>query len=55
MKRLAKYKSDIVKLCEEHKVKSLYAFGSVLTDHFNDESDVDHCRFYEHSSGGVRG
>jgi uncharacterized protein len=41
MKRLAKYKSDIVKLCEEHKVKSLYAFGSVLTDSFNDESDVD--------------
>ena len=24
-----------------HKVKSLYAFGSVLTDEFNSESDVD--------------
>jgi len=24
-----------------HKVKSLYAFGSVLTDHFNSESDID--------------
>lgn len=24
-----------------HKVKSLYAFGSVLTKHFNNESDID--------------
>jgi len=24
-----------------HKVKSLYAFGSVLTDKFNTDSDVD--------------
>lgn len=31
----------ITKLCEAHKVKSLYAFGSVLTDKFNDKSDVD--------------
>ena len=28
-------------LCEKHKVKSLFAFGSVLTDRFNDESDLD--------------
>ena len=32
---------DILKLCKTHKVKSLYAFGSVLTDKFNNESDVD--------------
>lgn len=32
---------DIQKLCENHKVKKLYAFGSVLTDSFNKESDVD--------------
>jgi predicted nucleotidyltransferase len=41
MNRLETYASDIVKLCETHKVKSLYAFGSVLTDHFNSESDID--------------
>lgn len=29
------------KLCESHKVKSLYAFGSVLTENFNSESDID--------------
>ena len=28
-------------LCKSHKVKSLYAFGSVLTDKFNEKSDID--------------
>ena len=28
-------------LCKSHKVKSLYAFGSVLTDKFNDQNDID--------------
>ena len=41
MNKLETYKSDIIKLCENHKVKSLYAFGSVLTDSCNKESDVD--------------
>lgn len=31
----------IVELCKEHKVKSLYAFGSILTDKFNPKSDID--------------
>ncbi len=41
MNRLETYTPDIIKLCEYHKVKSLYAFGSVLTDNFNKESDID--------------
>ncbi len=41
MKNLESYLSEITKLCENHKVKSLYAFGSVLTDSFNNESDID--------------
>jgi predicted nucleotidyltransferase len=32
---------DIYDLCKSHKVKRLFAFGSVLTDHFSEESDVD--------------
>lgn len=28
-------------LCKKHKVKKLYAFGSILTPRFNDQSDVD--------------
>ncbi len=31
----------ILDLCRRHKVKSLAAFGSILTDRFNDKSDVD--------------
>ncbi|MCF2496600.1 nucleotidyltransferase family protein [Dyadobacter chenhuakuii] len=41
MKQLKRHKADIIKLCEIHKVKSLYAFGSVLTDHFDSKSDID--------------
>jgi len=32
---------QIIKLCKQHKVRKLYLFGSVLTDRFNDESDID--------------
>jgi len=32
---------QIRKLCEQHKVERLYAFGSVLTDQFSEDSDVD--------------
>lgn len=28
-------------LCEHHKVDSLFAFGSVCSDHFHEGSDVD--------------
>jgi hypothetical protein len=28
-------------LCQQNKVKSLYVFGSVLTDKFNEKSDID--------------
>ncbi len=41
MKRFETYSTDIAKLCETHRVRSLYAFGSVLTDKFNNESDID--------------
>lgn len=32
---------DINKLCSLHKVKELYAFGSVLDKKFNKDSDID--------------
>jgi uncharacterized protein len=41
MDNLKTYAAAINKLCEAHKVKSLYAFGSVLTDDFNKLSDID--------------
>jgi len=38
---LDKYKGDIKELCKQNRVRSLYVFGSVLTDKFNDKSDID--------------
>ncbi|MBQ8968520.1 MAG: nucleotidyltransferase domain-containing protein [Bacteroidaceae bacterium] len=32
---------NIAQLCKKHGVRQLYAFGSVLTPRFTDESDVD--------------
>ena len=32
---------QIRKLCKQHKVERLYAFGSVLTERFSESSDVD--------------
>jgi uncharacterized protein len=33
--------NDIIKLCENHGVKSLYIFGSANTDKFEKNSDID--------------
>jgi predicted nucleotidyltransferase len=41
MSILDKYESDIQRLCRTHHVKSLYAFGSVLTDQYSLTSDID--------------
>ena len=41
MNLIENHNKDIQNLCKVHKVKSLYAFGSVLTDKFTSESDVD--------------
>ena len=38
---VSQYRDQIIKLCERFDVKELYAFGSVLTDEFTPESDVD--------------
>ena len=31
----------IAALCKKYKVNKLFVFGSILTNHFNDDSDVD--------------
>ncbi len=41
MNQLQPYTPKIIKLCETHRVKSLYAFGSVLINSFNSTSDID--------------
>ena len=39
--RLDRDINSIIELCEKHKVKTLYVFGSVLTEKFNKKSDID--------------
>ena len=41
MERLKAFVPDIIKLCKLHKVKTLHAFGSILTEKYNSESDID--------------
>lgn len=41
MELLNKYRRALDKACSAFQVDELYAFGSVLTDKFNSESDID--------------
>lgn len=34
-------KDKLIELCNKHKVKELYLFGSILTNKFNASSDID--------------
>jgi len=38
---LETYKDQIQRLCKNHKVRTLYAFGSVNSARFTPQSDVD--------------
>jgi hypothetical protein len=38
---LESFIGEIRLLCQKNRVKSLYVFGSVLTDKFTDKSDID--------------
>mgnify|MGYP005845689577 FL=1 len=42
MQQLIKDKlEDLKKLCQDYDLKTMYIFGSVCTNEFNDESDID--------------
>ena len=38
---IEKRKEELKSLCQTLKIKRLYAFGSVVTDKFNEKSDID--------------
>ena len=38
---LDQYSNEINNLCLQNKVKSLFVFGSVLTNRFTEKSDID--------------
>ena len=41
MKALKDHMEQITALCNEHSVKSLFAFGSVVSNKLNPDSDID--------------
>lgn len=41
MKLIEMNLDKIIALCKKYKVAKLWVFGSILTPHFNDDSDVD--------------
>jgi predicted nucleotidyltransferase len=41
MNLIDKYNSQLISLCEKHNVNELSVFGSILTNNFNQYSDVD--------------
>ncbi|MDE6309501.1 MAG: nucleotidyltransferase domain-containing protein [Muribaculaceae bacterium] len=41
MKLIELNMDKIIALCKKYKVAKLWVFGSILTDRFNDDSDVD--------------
>lgn len=41
MELIDKNIDSIRSLCDRHKVRELYLFGSIVTDRFSDSSDID--------------
>lgn len=41
MNRIEKHIAAIIALCKQYKVKKLFVFGSILTNRFNEKSDID--------------
>lgn len=41
MDLINKHRNELFKACSTYKVDELYVFGSILTDKFNAESDID--------------
>ena len=41
MNLIIENKTKINQLCIDHNVEQLYAFGSILTNKFNNKSDID--------------
>ncbi len=40
-KLLEKRKSDLIAICQALNIERLYAFGSVVSGNFNEDSDID--------------
>lgn len=50
MKLIEMNMDKIIALCRKYKVVKLWVFGSILTDRFNDQSDVDFSVIFDDKS-----
>ena len=50
MKLIEMNMDRIIALCKKYKVAKLWVFGSILTDRFNDDSDVDFSVIFNYKS-----
>ena len=41
MKKIQIHQNAIAQLCKKYNVEKLYVFGSILTEKFNENSDID--------------
>jgi predicted nucleotidyltransferase len=41
MRLIQEHINEIIALCDKHNISELYVFGSVLTDSFTKDSDID--------------
>jgi predicted nucleotidyltransferase len=41
---------ELIQLCKDYNVKSMYAFGAVCTEFFDDKSDIDFMIIFEDNS-----
>jgi len=41
MNLITQHIDQIIRICSDHQVEQLFIFGSINTDKFNDQSDVD--------------
>lgn len=54
MLAIENYQRKIISICQKYRVKSLSIFGSALSEHFNESSDVDFLIELEGAADGIK-
>jgi predicted nucleotidyltransferase len=51
---LEKYQNEIDRICQRYNVKKLTIFGSALSNHFEESSDIDFLLELKTTEGGIK-
>jgi predicted nucleotidyltransferase len=51
---LERYQQQISGICQKYRVKNLSVFGSALTEHFNENSDIDFLIELDGAADGIK-